>query len=69
MTRVGLLSQILHVHSNEHLSQFDEITVILIFHCKTQSRVMEMECNMEYVAFIKVKVAGNGINQNLDYLL
>lgn len=67
MTRVGLLPQILHVHSDEHLSQFDEITVIFIFHCKTQSKVMQMECNVEYVAFIMVKVAGDSINQSLDY--
>ena len=33
MTRVSLLSQVLHVHSDQHFSQLDEVTVILIFNC------------------------------------
>lgn len=36
VTRVSLLSQVLHVHPDEHLPQLDEITVILIFHYETQ---------------------------------
>lgn len=31
---VSLLSQVLHVHSDQHFPQLDEVTVILIFHCE-----------------------------------
>lgn len=37
MARVSLLSQVLHVHSNQHFSQLDEITMSLIFHCERQT--------------------------------
>ena len=37
VTSVRLLSQVFHVHSDEHFSQFDKITVILILHCETHT--------------------------------
>lgn len=40
MTRVSLLSQVFHIHSDEHFSQFDEVTVILIFHCNTHTHTL-----------------------------
>lgn len=30
---VSLLSQVLHVHSDQHFPEFNKVTVILIFHC------------------------------------
>lgn len=41
VTRVSLLSQVLHVNPDEHLPQLDEITVILIFHCETHGNPEE----------------------------
>lgn len=35
MPCVGLFSQVLHVDPDEHLSKFDKVIVVFIFHCKT----------------------------------
>lgn len=32
MARVGLLSEVLHVYTNEHLPQLHKVTMVLVFH-------------------------------------
>lgn len=49
MARVSLLSQVLHVHSDQHFSQFDEVTVILIFHCEIH--IVTHECFTRYISW------------------
>lgn len=37
VARVCLLPQVLHVHSDQHFSQFHKVTVILVLHCQRHS--------------------------------
>lgn len=50
VTRVRLLSQVFHVHSDEHFSQFDEVTMIFILHCETDTHTTVTQgCFTQYI--------------------
>lgn len=55
---VSLLSQVFHVHSQQHLSQLHKVTVALVLHWTGQQR----QCNVNETMLLTSEVTGTTLN-------